>query len=428
MEVCWMQISESPIKSHIAILHYAAPPSVGGVESTIGHHARILSVENYSVQVIAGQGGALPSSVSGCWIPALYSRHPEVLTVKSELDQGVVSARFYHLVDSIVASLSAPLAAADVLMVHNVLTLHKNLPLTAALHRLLLDGASTGIRVLAWHHDLAWRSPQYRTELHAGFPWDLLRQPWPGVTNVTVSESRRHELAELYRVSPAGIKVVPPGIDVEELQAWTPLTRHMVDVFRLQDADLLLLLPARITRRKNIELALSILAELRRSTSLDARLLVTGPPGPHNPANNTYLQSLLALRSRLCLVGAVHFVYALGDEQTPVVPDNATMASLYALSDALLFPSQEEGFGIPMLEAGLARLPIFCSDIPALRETGGTGVHYFPADADPTSVAKLIEQHLLTDRALCLRRRTRDTYRWEQIVQERIIPLIEGCT
>jgi len=398
------------------------------VESIIGHHARLLSAAGYSVQVIAGQGGPLLPAVSGYWIPTLHSRHPQVLAVKGELDQGLVSTRFHNLVNEIAASLSPPLAAADVLMVHNVLTLHKNLPLTAALQRLLMDGMAAHVRVLAWHHDLAWRNPQYHAELHAGLPWDLLRQPWPGVTNVTDSEFRRDELANLYQVSPDEIHVVPPGIDVAELQAWTPLTRRIVNAFRLLDADLVLLLPTRITRRKNIGLALGTLAELRRSTGLDARLLVTGPPGPHNPANSAYLQDLLALRGELGLLEAAHFVYALEGEQSPLVPDDASMACLYALADALLFPSQEEGFGIPMLEASLARAPIFCSDIPALRETGGAEAHYFLADANPTSVASLIEQYLLTDHAFRLRRRARSAYRWERILQKHIIPLIEGCT
>jgi glycosyltransferase involved in cell wall biosynthesis len=60
-------------------------------------------------------------------------------------------------------------------------------------------------------------------------------------------------------------------------------------------ADLLLLLPARITRRKNIEFALEVLASLRREGGQDARLLVTGPPGPHNPGNLAYLEQLLQL-------------------------------------------------------------------------------------------------------------------------------------
>ena len=56
------------------------------------------------------------------------------------------------------------------------------------------------------------------------------------------------------------------------------------------------------------------------------------------------------------------------------------MAELYRWADALLFPSEQEGFGLPLLEAGLARLPVFCTALAVLREAGGADVHYFPPD------------------------------------------------
>lgn len=42
--------------TRVAILHYAAPPIVGSVESTIYHHARVLAQAGYDVGVIAGRG------------------------------------------------------------------------------------------------------------------------------------------------------------------------------------------------------------------------------------------------------------------------------------------------------------------------------------------------------------------------------------
>jgi glycosyltransferase involved in cell wall biosynthesis len=154
---------------------------------------------------------------------------------------------------------------------------------------------------------------------------------------------------------------------------------------------------------------------------LDARLIVTGPPGPHNPANAAYLQSLLDLRRKLGIEDVAHFLYELG-----ITPDDDTMADLYRLADALLFPSTQEGFGIPVLEAGLARMPVFCSDIPPLRETGGSEVYAFPLDADPADVAALIQRTLDADPAYLLRRRVLEGYSWEVIVRRKIIPLLEG--
>ena len=409
----------------VVILHYSAPPVVGGVESTIYHHARLLLQAGYQVEVVAGRGQSFFPGVAFHVLPELDSRHPDVLAVKRELDQGLVSAAFHSLCERIVGSLRPYLAAADVLIAHNVFTLHKNLPLTAALHRLLAEEALPSPRTLAWHHDLAWHDPQYAAEVHPGYPWELLRQSWPGVVHVAVSEPRRAEVTALYGIPLGSVAVVPPGIDPALFFRWTTTTRRIVDACHLLDADVVLLLPARITRRKNVQLAVRALAALRERTGLDARLIVTGPPGPHNPSNLAYLEELVTLRRDLGLAQSVHFLSELDAEQR-LVPDEATMSDLYLLADALIFPSQEEGFGIPILEAGLVRLPVFCSRIPALQATGESEVHYFSPDAAPEAVAALIADGLLRDPAFCLRRRVLQRYLWERILEERILPLLEG--
>ncbi|MGC8786604.1 MAG: glycosyltransferase, partial [Anaerolineae bacterium] len=246
------------------------------------------------------------------------------------------------------------------------------------------------------------------------------------VVQVTVSEPRRNEVAALYRIPPETVQVVPPGVDVSAFFRWTELAQRIVEAYHLLDADMVLLLPARITRRKNIQFALRTLAALREKTGADARLLVTGPPGPHNPANLAYLAELQALRRDLGLIGAAHFVYELGKEGNPLVPDNETMVTLYLLADALFFPSLGEGFGIPILEAGLLRLPIFCSRIPPLQATGGSEVYYFFPSAEPADAATLVADKLLTNGAFRLRRRVLQQFRWETIVHNLVIPLIEA--
>ena len=48
--------------------------------------------------------------------------------------------------------------------------------------------------------------------------------------------------------------------------------------------------------------------------------------------------------------------------------DDGELAKFLAKSDALLFPSLAEGYGLPALEAASAGLPVICSDIDVFQE------------------------------------------------------------
>ncbi|HLB64665.1 MAG TPA: glycosyltransferase, partial [Anaerolineales bacterium] len=95
-------------------------------------------------------------------------------------------------------------------------------------------------------------------------------------------------------------------------------------------------------------------------------------------------------------------------------------------ADALLLTSREEGFGIPLVEAGLSRLPVFCADIPSLRALGMEEARYFSPDADPRHIARLLAEHFRQDRVARLAARAWREFTWEGIYQERIAPLLES--
>jgi glycosyltransferase involved in cell wall biosynthesis len=408
----------------VAILHYAGPPTVGGVEATIAYHARGLADLGYAVRVISGCGAAFDERVDTLIDPLLASTHPEVLKVKADLDTGNVTSEFWALVDKLRIALREALSDCDVCIAHNVLTLHKNLALSMAL---LSPNSPQKIPIVAWCHDLAWTNEQYLADLHTGSPWDILRQRWPDVRYVTVSEPRRIELAKLLGIAPEQIAVVVPGVDPHKFFRWTPTMKTLADKLRLLDADGVLLLPSRITRRKNVEMGLRILGEIRDQTGQDFRLIITGPPGPHNPANPGYLGELLALRSDLVLEDAAHFLYSYGENEQPLILDEDTIANLYQIADGLLFPSVQEGFGIPVLEAGLASLPVFCADIPSLRHTGQGDAHYFdPVHGNPRQIAMAVAETFHNSPTYRLRVRVRQEYRWDVLIRDRVVPLVEG--
>ncbi len=410
----------------VLLLHYAAPPVVGGVEQTLAHHARHLLAAGWQVHMAAGRGGPDLPGLHFHLEPRFDSRHPQVLAVQQALAQGRVPPAFEALRKALRAAL-APLAAqVQVIVAHNVVTLHKNLALTAALHDLAAQ--PDGPRLVAWCHDFAWADELYRPALHPGFPWDLLRTPWPRTRYVAVSEPRAATLADLLGLPRAAIAVVPPGVDPAAFYKLEPLTQSLVQQLNLWQAEPLLLLPARITRRKNIGFALRVLAALQGAFPR-ARLVVTGPPGPHNPANQAYLAELLRERADLGLERHAHFLYQHGPGGRPLHLPPEVVADFYRLADVLLFPSRREGFGIPVLEAGLARLPAFVADLPELRAAGGSWVDaFFSPDEDPQAVAARIARRLETDLPYRQKRRVLTHFRWEHIVRTRVLPLLQEAS
>ncbi len=405
-----------PLK--IALLHYTAPPIAGGVESVLARHAELMAADGHEVTVFAGQGEQWDPRIGVVCLPAMSSRDARVLAAKAELDRGVVPPDFHRLADEIEASLSVALDRFDTVVMHNVCSQHKNLALTSALRRLTVRRRT---RWIAWHHDFAWGSDQYREELHDGPPWDLLRTAWPGVRQVVISAYRARQFATLASVSLETAVVVPNGIDIEGFFKLEPASRDSTrrhDLFRRQP---LLLTPVRVTRRKNLELAIRVTGELRKLMP-DVVLLITGPLGAHNPSNAAYFDELAALRDSLGLRQQVIF---LANERGAALHD-VEVPDWYRLSDALLLTSEDEGFGLPVLEAALAGLPVFCTDIPPLRELAGEHATYFAASDDPAHVAARIAARLGADAVFSLRTRHRASSSWETIYNGQIKPLLEA--
>lgn len=54
------------------------------------------------------------------------------------------------------------------------------------------------------------------------------------------------------------------------------------------------------------------------------------------------------------------------------------LRSVVAGASALVLPSRDEGFGLPVLEAMACDVPVVCTDVPSLREVAGKFAHLVP--------------------------------------------------
>jgi glycosyltransferase involved in cell wall biosynthesis len=156
------------------------------------------------------------------------------------------------------------------------------------------------------------------------------------------------------------------------------------------------------------------------------QLLITGPPGPHNPRSLDYVAELKQLTHQRKLDDAVHFLFehgAAGSSADDYPVDAAALSDLYMLSDLVVLPSASEGFGLPLAEAAILRVPVVGTDLPAFREVAPLGAILVPLDAGSagftTAVLKALDQP-----AARLRRHVLNALSWDRLITERIEPLL----
>jgi len=396
----------------VVLLHYSAPPVVGGVESVLAAQTRWLQQAGYEVRVVAGKGR---TGAHGTILPLLYGRHPEVRRAHAAL--ATRDKRPLEQLRDRIASDLAPQLEGAVCLAHNVFTLAKNLPLLAALHLLLDRGVAC--RWVAWTHDVVWDNPSELARVPEGPIRDLLRRARPEVTYVATSQAVRASLARHLGLEESQVPVVPPGVSLEALHLVGTQTRRILAFLPWSERYPVLLVPVRITRRKNLELAVRVAAALR-DLGFAPLVVVTGPLGAHTADNRLYLEQLQTLRRGLGVDDHVVFLAERGLRCSP-----RTVGELYLWCDGVLVPSTLEGFGIPVAEAGLLRVPVFCSRIPAAVEVAGDLAHFLDPDEAPESVAKKIVAALSEDRAARLRRRVLERFAGERVAQDGLLPLVE---
>ena len=136
-------------------------------------------------------------------------------------------------------------------------------------------------------------------------------------------------------------------------------------------------------KRKNLTLLVEAFDEFLKKTKEEFKLVLAGGSGQSDQMNSLpavkMLIQELGLEDRICLPGYV------SDQE---------INALYAGAFAYIFPSANEGFGIPIIEAMRAGIPVIHSDQPALVEVGaGAGIICKTGDLDD-----LVEKMILLSR------------------------------
>jgi glycosyltransferase involved in cell wall biosynthesis len=415
---------------NLAIVHYTAPPrEMGGVEIVIEYHVKFLSELGYNVRVIFGSGGGLDyHNVTEHKIPLLWPNHPRIQAIQEELLRDGKSGDFNSTKDEITDDLSKALKGVDACIVHNIPSMPFNFAATAAVN----DVSDKLRRTIFWVHDSALLRHEWSQKKQL-FPFTLLNHKSENICYVTPTVVRAKELAELdepYKIENA--IVVPNGVNIEEFIKIDETTKLLMRKLGLSFENYIIVTPVRVTPRKNIELALFIVDELQHllGRSRQIKFLVTGPPDHQaSKLGKAYLEYLSEVIVRRGLTENVIFCHELINQKREYHNGSIqkwSVADVYNIADLILIPSREEGFGLPVIEAGAARKPIFCSRIPPFQELIRDDIEGFMFDLaeDPKSIAFRIYRRYLEDRVDNNFDNVIKRFTWESIIKKKLIPLL----
>lgn len=174
---------------------------------------------------------------------------------------------------------------------------------------------------------------------------------------VAISRGTADDLVDLAGVDPGRIRVVPLAAP----PAVEPVGTGLGGGYVLYSGSL--------EPHKNLPVLLDAVGRLPGKPRL--RLVMTGTWSPRR---------LERLRAHAAAVGAAGRVEWLG--HLPA----GRLARVRADALAVVVPSRKEGFGLPVLEAMAAGVPVLASDIPALREVAGDAATLLPP-GDPDAWA-----------------------------------------
>ncbi len=192
--------------------------------------------------------------------------------------------------------------------------------------------------------------------------WESMKNIRAAQMVVTISEYSRRRILDLYPMDADRVCVIPFGIDSDRFHPSSEEQKASSRrAFGLSDSSFVVLFVGSEQRRKNLGTLIAGLAECRK----------------RNP-DLVFVKAGAAQSD----VGRRRFRSALKEnqmEQTTILLDDLSddqIVQLYRAADVVAFPSVEEGWGIPVLEAMASGTPVISSRIGPVVEFAGDSVLY----------------------------------------------------
>ncbi|MDO8487830.1 MAG: glycosyltransferase family 4 protein [bacterium] len=251
----------------------------------------------------------------------------------------------------------------DRIIVSNIFSVGENLAAAGALFQTL---AISGISTVAIHHDFYWENPRYRRP-SSPLVEEQLEKYFPP-TGPWLKHACINTLAQKELITRKGIKATLLYDTMDFSQPAVDSNgdcRALLARSGLAPDDLIVLQATRIVRRKNIELAIDLVSQLKeKATQLGKQRVVLVMAGYAEKRDEGYLK-LLQDYARALDITVVH----LNEVSSHPVSDMpaCTLMGIYPYADIISYPSQAEGFGNQFLEAIHAKKPIVVFEYPVFK-------------------------------------------------------------
>ncbi len=407
----------------IALLHFAYPPNIGGVETMIKEHTEILADSGYDVTVVTGSGEETDHRIKIVVISELQS----VLSFnpflqEKILDKGIIDDEFYKLASTIDQRLEKALEKIDVVIVHNMITIVRNLPFVYAFKNFVKKYPKK--KYFGWIHDHSYinefKIKDLDATVHSKIERELLTTQIKNLTYILISESFREPFIKLMGLHDGETVVIPNGIDIRHFLEIDDLIWEIIEKYNLIKSFPLILSPINILERKNIDYCLDIIYELKK-TYPQICYIITGKPSKHRSTVEYYDH----LKKKIDDLGLKNNVTFFNDFLNRALM-RSEIHDLYQIADMVFFLSKSENFGLPLLEAALTKTAILVSDLKVFREVGGEFVKYVDyKTVSAEKAAELVKNFIEKSLRVKLNYRSRTQYDLKTILKEKFIPLIE---
>lgn len=227
---------------------------------------------------------------------------------------------------------------------------------------------------------------------------------------LTVSDYSKRQIAEYFRLPEARLRVITEGARaVFKTLPKDETAQRALARYGLRENENFLLYVGGISPHKNLSKLMCAFKRISQKTS-DIRLVLVGDY-KDDPFFSAY-PALKKQTSEFNLEGKIIF--------TGFVPDE-DLAHFYNGAQVLVFPSLEEGFGLPAIEAMACGTPVAASDCGSLPEVLGAAGRFFNP-RDPQNMAQAIEKILIDDGLRSLMKETglrrAEQFQWKKAAHD----------